>query len=114
MSSNIFIEKVFPIKGREDFFKYVVMVNKEIATDLMNQPMYFDKIEEAEAVQDACQKVYDRLVIKNQPKIFVSVRTVIATSQEEAILKIEEGQFAEDTILSDRVVTIEELKQIIN
>jgi len=111
---SIYVDKIFPIEGREDFFKYVVMNNGKLATGINKEVMYFDKLQEAEGVREACQKVYDRLVIKNQPKIFVSVRTVIATSQEEAILKIEAEDFIVDTILSDKVITIEELKHILN
>ncbi len=58
---NIRIKKVFPIKGRRDFFKYVVMDNGEIAKGFQgnkfDEPMYFDSKVDAKRVADARRKV---------------------------------------------------------
>jgi hypothetical protein len=61
MKVCIHIDKVFPIEGREDFFKYVVMDNGELARDVKKEVMYFDRREEAQAVRDALIKVEIRL-----------------------------------------------------
>jgi len=57
----ITVKKVYPIKGRRDFFKYVVMDNGVIAKGFQgnsfNEPMYFDSKERAEEVAGARRKV---------------------------------------------------------
>ena len=34
MGMSIYVDKIFPIEGREDFFKYVVMNNGKLATGI--------------------------------------------------------------------------------
>ena len=57
----ITVKKVYPIKGRRDFFKYVVMDNGAIAKGFQgnkwDEPMYFDSKERAEEVAKARRKV---------------------------------------------------------
>jgi hypothetical protein len=57
----ITVKKVYPIKGRTDFFKYVVMDNGVIAKGFQgnsfNEPMYFDSKERATEVAVARRKV---------------------------------------------------------
>jgi hypothetical protein len=57
----ITVKKVYPIKGRKDFFKYVVMDNGVIAKGFQgnkfDEPMYFDNKEYAESVANARRKV---------------------------------------------------------
>lgn len=52
------VEKVYPIEGRTDFFKYVIMDNGKIATDFENKEMYFDEfdLERATTVCKAINK----------------------------------------------------------
>jgi hypothetical protein len=57
----ITVKKVYPIKGRKDFFKYVVMDNGVIAKGFQgnsfDEPMYFDSKEHADMVANARRKV---------------------------------------------------------
>ena len=57
----ITVKKVYPIKGRKDFFKYVVMDNGEIAKGFQgnkfDEPMYFDSKVDADRVANARRKV---------------------------------------------------------
>lgn len=57
----ITVKKVYPIKNRKDFFKYVVMDNGQIAKGFQgnrfDEPMYFDSKEHAESVANARRKV---------------------------------------------------------
>lgn len=57
----ISVKKVYPIQGRKDFFKYVVIDNGQIAKGFQgnkwDQPMYFDNKEDAERVANARRKV---------------------------------------------------------
>ena len=57
----ITIKKVYPIDGRKDFFKYVVMDNGVIAKGFQgnsfDQPMYFDNREDAARIANARKKV---------------------------------------------------------
>lgn len=47
-------------------------------------------------------------------EFYFSIRTVIATSQADAIRKIEAGRFDESHQLSDKVLTESELRRILN
>ena len=55
------IDKYYPIEGREDFFKYVVLKDGEIARGFQGNkrdvPMYFDKLCDAEKVCNAIKSV---------------------------------------------------------
>ena len=51
------VVKVFPIKDRTDFFKYVVMYNGEITKDFDGKEMYFDSFFLAENVCKAQNNV---------------------------------------------------------
>ena len=58
----ITVKKVYPIKGRSDFYKYVVMDNGKIAKGLgsfgkTDEPMYFDKKDDADRVAKARREV---------------------------------------------------------
>lgn len=52
------IKKVYPIKGRKDFFKYVIMDNGAIAIDFNGKEMYFDSLIYAKDVAEARRKVH--------------------------------------------------------
>ena len=58
---SISVKKVYPIEGRKDFFKYVVMDNGQIAKGFQgnrfDEPMYFDSKVDADRVADARRKV---------------------------------------------------------
>jgi hypothetical protein len=60
-SMAITVKKVYPIKGRKDFFKYVVMDNGVIAKGFQGNKfgveMYFNDKEDAERVAVARRKV---------------------------------------------------------
>ena len=55
------VKKVYPIKGRRDFFKYVVMDNGEIAKGCQGNkwdvPMYFNDKADADKVAEARRRV---------------------------------------------------------
>ena len=55
------VKKVYPIKGRKDFFKYVVLVDGKIHKGWsMNKPnmeLYFDRKSEADRIANAVRKV---------------------------------------------------------
>ena len=55
------VKKVYPIKGRKDFFKYVVTVDGKIhkgwSFNKPNQELYFDRKAEADRVANAVRKV---------------------------------------------------------
>ncbi len=51
------IIKVYPIKGRTDFFKYTIQKNGVLALDFKGKEMYFDDIKHAERVCSAKNKV---------------------------------------------------------
>jgi len=57
----ITVKKVYPISGRKDFFKYVVIDNGQIAKGFQGNKfdteMYFDSKEDAERVATARRKV---------------------------------------------------------
>jgi hypothetical protein len=57
----ITVKKVYPIKGRRDFFKYVVMDNGKIAKGFQGNSfdteMYFDSKVRATEVANARRKV---------------------------------------------------------
>lgn len=58
----ITVKKVYPIKGRRDFFKYVVMDNGVIAKGFQGNsfdvvPMYFNNKVDAQRVANARKKV---------------------------------------------------------
>lgn len=69
------VKKVYPIKGRKDFFKYMVTdesIYKEDAKpciDFEGREMYFDDKEQAQRITDSRNKVkhYDP---KNKRSIF--------------------------------------------
>lgn len=54
-----FLAKHFPIDGRKDFYKWVIMTPKGIARDFEGKPMYFDsfELERAKSVLKAIKKV---------------------------------------------------------
>ena len=58
---RIYVKKVYPIKGRKDFYKYVVIDNGVIAKgwqgNSINVEMYFDSKVHAERVANARRKV---------------------------------------------------------
>jgi hypothetical protein len=58
---SISVKKVYPIEGRKDFYKYVVMDNGHIAKGFQgnkfDEPMYFMNKEDAQRVADARRKV---------------------------------------------------------
>jgi len=60
-NSRIYVKKVYPIKGRRDFFKYVVIDNGKIAKGFQgnrnNVEMYFDQKSSAERVANARRKL---------------------------------------------------------
>jgi len=58
---SIYTKKVYPIKGRTDFFKFVTIKEDEIAKDFKGEEMYWDKKEDADQITDACIKVAERL-----------------------------------------------------
>ena len=56
------VKKIYPIKGRKDFFKYVVIENDKIAKGSgsfgkTNVEMYFDDKSSADRVANAIRKV---------------------------------------------------------
>ena len=58
------IKKVYPIKGRRDFYKYVIIdkgsifdKNAIIAKDFLGKEMYFDDVHQANRVCEARNKV---------------------------------------------------------
>jgi hypothetical protein len=61
VSTRTYVKKVYPIKGRKDFFKYVVMTKGKIAKgwsgNKSNQDLYFDSKAHAESVATATRKV---------------------------------------------------------
>lgn len=58
---SIRVKKVYPIKGRNDFFKYVIMDNGKIAKGFQgnknNVELYFDNKASADRVANAKRKV---------------------------------------------------------
>ena len=58
---SIRVKKVYPIKGRKDFFKYVIMDNGKIAKGFQgnknNVELYFDNKASANRVANAKRKV---------------------------------------------------------
>ena len=52
-----YIKKVYPIEGRKDFYKYVIIENKQLCKDYRKKEMYFDCIEQAKMVCDARNRV---------------------------------------------------------
>ena len=53
MAKKILVKKVYPIKGRRDFFKYVVMDAGKIAKDFRGKEMYFNLKADADRVAKA-------------------------------------------------------------
>lgn len=55
------VEKVFPIKGRTDFFKYVIKDEGVIVKDFEGKEMYFDSfnLKQANLVCEAYNNVND-------------------------------------------------------
>tara|TARA_R110000782_G_scaffold83880_1_gene163981 strand:+ start:1648 stop:1863 length:216 start_codon:yes stop_codon:yes gene_type:complete len=58
------VKKVYPIEGRKDFFKYVILDNNDIfnknaviAKDFNKKEMYFDCKKQADRVCEARNKV---------------------------------------------------------
>ena len=60
-TGKIYVKKVYPIKGRRDFFKYVVMDTGKIAKGFSgnrnNVEMYFDTKASADRVANARKRV---------------------------------------------------------
>ena len=60
-TGKIYVKKVYPIKGRRDFFKFVVMDTGKIARGFgrggNNVEMYFDTKASADRVANARKKV---------------------------------------------------------
>jgi hypothetical protein len=60
-TGKIYVKKVYPIKGRRDFFKYVVMDSGKIARGFSgnkwDREMYFDTKASANRVANARKKV---------------------------------------------------------
>ena len=60
-TGKIYVKKVYPIKGRRDFFKYVVMDTGKIARGFgsggNNVEMYFDNKASADRVANARKRV---------------------------------------------------------
>lgn len=58
---KIYVKKVYPIKGRRDFFKYVVMDSGKIAKGFAgrgsDKEMYFDSKASADRVANARKRV---------------------------------------------------------
>lgn len=58
---KIYVKKVYPIKGRRDFFKYVVMDSGKIAKGFAGgrgkKEMYFDDKASADRVANARKRV---------------------------------------------------------
>jgi len=63
VSKRISVKKHYPIKGRKDFFKYVVMEGDEIAKGYQGnkyQEMFFNEKKDAERVANAKRKIRAR------------------------------------------------------
>ncbi len=56
---TIYLEKHYPIKGRKDFYKWVIQTPTGLATDFQGKAMYFDSFEfwRAKAVMDAKRRL---------------------------------------------------------
>lgn len=51
------VEKIYPIKGRKDFFKFVVMEGDNIAKGMDGKEMYFDSEKTALSICSARKRV---------------------------------------------------------
>lgn len=56
------VEKIYPLEGRTDFIKYVIMNNGEMAKDFENKVIYFDEfnLEQANIVCKAINRVSNK------------------------------------------------------
>jgi hypothetical protein len=56
---QIYLEKRYPIKGRKDFFKWVIVTPNGLAKDINGKDMYFDdfNLEQAKRVLKARRNV---------------------------------------------------------
>ena len=55
------VKKVYPIKGRKDFFKYVIIEKGKKAKDFAGKEMYFDNKANADDVKNAINRVNAKL-----------------------------------------------------
>lgn len=58
---SIKVKKVYPIKGRKDFYKYVILNDGKIAKDFQGKQMYFNAKKDANYVANAQRKVRSKL-----------------------------------------------------
>ena len=58
--NNPRIEKIYPIEGRKDFFKFAVMEGDGIAKDMQGDEMVFMDFKEAQTIANASRRVNNK------------------------------------------------------
>ena len=101
--NNVFF-RIYPIGNAVNFsvflrFDDLVDATQEAMARSQDEVYYVER----------CQYVD----IEGPPETYYSIRTMIASSEREAIDKIEQQDFDESNPICDRVVTLDELKRLL-